>query len=124
MKHFRVLILENQQKGPITVTENWVKISEPEPDFNKKFKIIGECDAGGNLLEDLKSSNFSPVTAEIPDIFLPKTNLLPLEKTNENGNTEQSIGTEARKETEKLGEKPKLGRRKKSTDPIGSTGNS
>jgi hypothetical protein len=68
MRYYSVINLLRQNSGPFTVTDKWIKEAETMNDI--KYKVIGECDANGNLMHQIANGNFTKANeAPTPEIF-------------------------------------------------------
>lgn len=56
MKYYKIFLLDKGKQK--TVTEKALQEMEKIHLFNGKYKLIGECDANGNLLENIADNNF------------------------------------------------------------------
>lgn len=122
MKHYKVINLKRQGAGPIVLTESAWKLNRDNPNKAKHLKLIGECDAAGNMLADIAKGNFlhaakktEPVAAApIPEpaktVAEPETQFHDFTDTETNGkktNTGESTGTTG------SGKQPAAGKRTK-----------
>jgi hypothetical protein len=75
MKYYLVLNLKRQSGGPIATPEKGLKAMQESKALEGTFKIIGECDALGNLLAGIAQNNFSPKEKKTTkQIAIPKPN--------------------------------------------------
>jgi hypothetical protein len=99
MKYYKIINLERQHIGSFVVPQSGWNEIQKNPGLTKTIQLLGECDAGGNLLTDLKEDN-----------FLTKTVLQPVEKPTIIDNTEkptitESNGKQQRRESEVIADK-------------------
>lgn len=58
MRYYKVLNLKRQQQGPYVLPEAGYKITMESKSLAANIQVLGECDAGGNILHDIASNNF------------------------------------------------------------------
>lgn len=69
MRYYKVLNLKRQQQGPYVLPEAGYKVTMESKSLAVNIQLLGECDAGGNILHDIASSNFiskKPVVIDAP----------------------------------------------------------
>lgn len=86
MKYFLILNLKRVSMGPQTITDKGLAELERQPGFAGHYKLIGECDKNGNLLEGIANDNFmskpkavqkEPKPVEAKETVRPMTDIRP-----------------------------------------------
>lgn len=67
---FLILNLKRQQNGPTVITSTGLKEMESSKSLEGTFRVIGECDAYGNLLSAIADSNF--MSAPVKKVAVPE----------------------------------------------------
>src|SRR5688572_16181907 len=67
MRYYKVLNLKRQDQGPYVLPESGYKVTMETKSLAVHIQTLGECDAGGNILHDIASSNFISKKAVVKD---------------------------------------------------------
>lgn len=102
MKHYKIFLIEQGRSK--TVTEKALSLMEDSHLYTGKYKVMGECDQSGNLIEDIAGQNFTNFKEEKKEVKVQKPTL----KTGDDEDPVSNLDKEPTKE--------QLDRRKRNND--------